>query len=75
MFIEGLKDTLLSKPQYIKGTMKTFGHYDNKLVVSPFDHSSHLKDNLGDSVAQLQNTRVLGSLMYIMNCTMSKFSI
>ncbi|KAJ9546855.1 hypothetical protein OSB04_019398 [Centaurea solstitialis] len=38
-------------------------------VVTPFDPSTNLKKNQGDSVAQLEYTQVLGSLMYIMNCT------
>ena len=48
---------------------RKFGHYDDKPVVTPFDPSSKLKKNQGESVSQLKYTQVLGSIMYIMNCT------
>lgn len=38
------------------------------LLLPPFDHSCHLKKKLGDSVAQLEYTQVIGSLMHIKNC-------
>ncbi|GKC60984.1 ABC transporter I family member 10-like protein [Tanacetum coccineum] len=50
-------------------TRKKFGHYDDRPVVSPFDPKVQLKRNKGQSVSQLHYTQVLGSLMYIMNCT------
>ena len=59
----------LTQSHYIESVLKKFGHYDDKPVVTPFDASSHLKKNKGDTVAQLEYTQVLGSLMYIMNCT------
>lgn len=59
----------LTLSHYIESVIKNFGHHDDKPVVTPFDPSSHLKKNKGYNVAQLEYTQVLGSLMYIMNCT------
>ncbi|KAI3677608.1 hypothetical protein L6452_36874 [Arctium lappa] len=60
---------ILTQSHYVEKVLRKFGHYDDKPVVTPFDPSSQLKKNQGDSVAQLEYTQVLGSLMYIMNCT------
>ncbi|KAJ9567517.1 hypothetical protein OSB04_003483 [Centaurea solstitialis] len=60
---------ILSQSHYIEKVLKKFGHYEDRPVVTPFDPSTSLKKNQGDSVAQLEYTQVLGSLMYIMNCT------
>jgi hypothetical protein len=38
-------------------------------VVTPFDPTCKLSKNNGDSISQLEYTQVIGSLMYIMNCT------
>ncbi|GKE41343.1 retrovirus-related pol polyprotein from transposon TNT 1-94 [Tanacetum coccineum] len=50
-------------------TLKKFGHYNDRPVVTPFDPKVQLKKNKGQSVSQLHYTQVLGSLMYIMNYT------
>ncbi|GJZ23366.1 pol polyprotein [Tanacetum coccineum] len=50
-------------------TLKKFEHYDDRPVVTPFDPKVQLKMNKGQSVSQLHYTQVLGSLMYIINCT------
>ena len=60
---------ILTQSHYIEKTLKKFGHYDDRPVVTPFDPKVQLKKNKGQSVSQLQYTQVLGSLMYIMNCT------
>ena len=60
---------ILTQSHYIEKTLKKFGHYNDRPVVTPFDPKVQLKKNKGQSVSQLQYTQVLGSLMYIMNCT------
>lgn len=59
----------LTQSHYIEKILRRFGHFDDKPVVTPFDPSTRLKKNQGDSVSQLEYTQVLGSLMYLMNCT------
>ncbi|GJX97839.1 hypothetical protein Tco_0353637 [Tanacetum coccineum] len=60
---------ILTQSHYIEKTLKIFGHYDDRPVVTPFDPKVQLKNSRGQSVSQLHYTQVLGSLMYIMNCT------
>ncbi|GKB88201.1 ty1-copia retrotransposon protein [Tanacetum coccineum] len=60
---------ILTQSHYIEKTLKKFRHYDDRPVVTPFDPKVQLKKNKGQSVSQLHYTQVLGSLMYIMNCT------
>nr|GEZ14322.1 zinc finger, CCHC-type [Tanacetum cinerariifolium] len=60
---------ILTQSHYIKKTLKKFGHYDDRPVVTPFDTKVQLKKNKRQSVSQLHYTQVLRSLMYIMNCT------
>ncbi|GJZ26424.1 retrovirus-related pol polyprotein from transposon TNT 1-94 [Tanacetum coccineum] len=50
-------------------TLNKFRHYDDRPVVTPFDPKVQLKKKKRKSVSQLHYTQVLGSLMYIMNCT------
>ncbi|GJU14182.1 retrovirus-related pol polyprotein from transposon TNT 1-94 [Tanacetum coccineum] len=59
---------ILTQSHYIEKTLKKFGHYDDRPVVTPFDPKVQLKKNKEQSVSQLQYTQVLGSLLYIMNC-------
>ncbi|GJZ93962.1 retrovirus-related pol polyprotein from transposon TNT 1-94 [Tanacetum coccineum] len=60
---------ILTQSHYIEKTLKKFRHYDDRPVVTPFDLKVQLKKNKGQSVSELQSTQVLGSLIYIMNCT------
>ncbi|GKB31398.1 retrovirus-related pol polyprotein from transposon TNT 1-94 [Tanacetum coccineum] len=60
---------ILTQSHYIEKTLKKFGHYDDRPVATPLDPKVQLKKNKGQSVSRLHYTQVLGSLMYIMNCT------
>ncbi|GJU08358.1 hypothetical protein Tco_1124788 [Tanacetum coccineum] len=60
---------ILIQSHYIEKTLRKFGHYDDRPVVTLFDPKVQLKKNKGQSVSQLQYTQVLGSLMYKMNYT------
>ena len=42
---------IVTQSHYIEKVLRKFGHYDDKPVVTPFDPSSHLKKNQGDSVS------------------------
>ncbi|RVW27670.1 Retrovirus-related Pol polyprotein from transposon TNT 1-94 [Vitis vinifera] len=59
----------LSQSHCVESVLKRFGHYDSKPCATPFDPNYKLKKNMGDSVSQLEYSRVIGSLMYITNCT------
>ena len=60
---------VLTQSHYVESVLKRFGHYDSKPCATPFDPNCKLKKNMGDSVSQLEYSRMIGSLMYITNCT------
>ncbi|RVW44196.1 Retrovirus-related Pol polyprotein from transposon TNT 1-94 [Vitis vinifera] len=62
----GLK---LSQEHYVEKIIRKFEHFDCKLVSTPYDPSSQLKKNREYSVAQIEYAQIIGSLMYLMNCT------
>ncbi|KAG7572578.1 hypothetical protein ISN44_As09g009400 [Arabidopsis suecica] len=59
----------LTQSHYEEKVLKKFGHYDDRPVVTPFDPTCKLSKNEGESVSQLEYTQILGSIMYITNCT------
>ena len=62
----GLK---LSQEHYVEKILRKFEHLDCKTVSTPYDPSSQLKKNKEHSVAQIEFAQIIGSLMYLMNCT------
>ena len=60
---------VLTQSHCVESVLKRFGHYDSKPCATPFDSNCKLKKNMGDSVSQLEYSRMIGSLMYITNCT------
>lgn len=59
----------LSQSHYIEKVLNKFKYLDFKIAKTPIDVSYALQKNEGESDSQLDYARVLGSLMYIMNCT------
>jgi transposase InsO family protein len=59
----------LSQSHYIEKILGKFGKYDERPARTPVDPSLHLPKNKGDSVSQLEYSQIIGSLMYLMNCT------
>ena len=62
----GLK---LSQEHYVEKIQRKFEHFDCKPVSTPYDPSSQLKKSREHSVAQIEYAQIIGSLMYLMNCT------
>ena len=60
---------VLSQSHYIKKVFKKFKKYDDSPVRTPVDVNLHLTKNKGQDISQLEYSRIIGSLMYIMNCT------
>nr|GEX24923.1 retrovirus-related Pol polyprotein from transposon TNT 1-94 [Tanacetum cinerariifolium] len=54
---------ILTQSHYIEKTLKKFGHYDDRPIVTLFDPKVQLMKNKGQSVLQLHYTQVLGSLI------------
>lgn len=56
---------MISQEQFLK----CFGCFDVKPVLKPYDSSLHLKLHKCPSVFQSQYAQMIGSLMYLMNCS------
>ncbi|KAD5317375.1 hypothetical protein E3N88_17321 [Mikania micrantha] len=46
-----------------------FNAGDTSVAQTPIDTTQHLSKNRGEGVAQLEYSRIIGSLMYLMTCT------
>ena len=59
----------LSQEHYVEKILRRFEHFDFKPVSNPYDLNSQLKKNREHSVTQTEYARVIGSLIYLENCT------
>ena len=59
----------LSQSHYIEKILDKFIKDDLNLARTPVDISLYLLKNKGDAVSQLKYSQIIGSLMYLMNCT------
>jgi len=59
----------LSQSHYIESVLRKFNQYESSPARTPYDPNSKLNKNKGEPVSQLEFSRIIGSLMYIMNCT------
>ena len=60
---------VLSQSHYITKILDKFNENDNRPARTPVDVTLHLSKNTGESISQLQYSQIIGSLMYLMNCT------
>ena len=60
---------ILSQSHYVKKVLEKFKKYDDSPVRTPIDVNLHLTKNKGQGISQLEYSRIIGNLMYIMNCT------
>ncbi|XP_077231988.1 uncharacterized protein LOC143865549 [Tasmannia lanceolata] len=67
--IRNSEGTVLTQSHYVKKILKKFNKFDCTPLSVPYDPSSKLKKNTGKSISQLEYSRIIGSLMYLMNCT------
>nr|GEU54286.1 zinc finger, CCHC-type [Tanacetum cinerariifolium] len=59
----------ISQSHYIEKVLKKFNYFDCTSVSTPMDISEKLMPNNGQTVSQLEYSRVIGCLMYAMTCT------
>ena len=59
----------LSQTHYIQKVLENFKYLNFKRAKTPIDVNLHPAKNNGESQSQLDYASVLGSLMYVMNCT------
>ena len=60
---------ILTQSHYVDKILQKFNKDDSGLSKTPIDMSLHLSKNKGESVSQLEYSRVIGSLMYLTSCT------
>ncbi|GJS31273.1 zinc finger, CCHC-type containing protein [Tanacetum coccineum] len=58
----------ISQSHYIKNVLKKFNYFDCTPVSTSLDTSEKLMPNNGQTVSQLEYSRVIGCLMYAMTC-------
>ena len=59
----------LSQPHYVDKILERFSKDDNQIAKTPVDMTLHLSKNKGVGVSQLEYSRIIGSMMYLMSCT------
>ncbi|MFS7962813.1 putative RNA-directed DNA polymerase [Helianthus anomalus] len=60
---------VLSKSHYVDRILGKFNSDDTSIARSPIDNTQRLRKNRGESVSQLEYSRIIGSLMYLMTRT------
>ena len=63
---EGL---ILSQSHYVDNILEKFDKNNSGIAKTPVDVTLHLSKNKGESVSQVEYSRVIASLMYLMSCT------
>ena len=60
---------ILSQSHYVDNILGKFDKDNSGICRTPIDVTIHLSKNKGKSVSQVEHSRVIGSLMYLMTCT------
>ena len=60
---------ILSQSHYVDNILGKFDKDNSGIVKTPVDATLHLSKNKGESVSQVEYSKVIGNLMYLMNCT------
>ena len=64
-----LKGLILSQSHYVDNILGNSDKDNSSIAKTPIDVTLHLSKNKGESVSQVEYSMVIGSLMYLMNCT------
>ena len=60
---------ILSQSHYIDKLLDKFDKDESNIARTPVDIDLHLSKNICQSISQLEYSRIIGSLMYVMNCS------
>ena len=63
------KGLILSQSHYVDNILRKFDKDNFGIAKTSVDVTLHLSKNKGESVSQVEYSRVIGSLMYLMSCT------
>ena len=67
--IRTLDGLMLSQSRYIEDILGKFDKDNSGIARSPVDVTLHLSKHKGESISQVEYSRVIGNLMYIMSFT------
>ncbi|OMO62209.1 Zinc finger, CCHC-type [Corchorus capsularis] len=62
---------VLNQSHYVDKILERFNKDDSGVARTPLDTSLHLAKNRGEGISQVEYSRIIGSLMYLMSCTRS----
>ncbi|CAM8968681.1 unnamed protein product [Rhodiola kirilowii] len=60
---------ILSQSHYVDKILNKFGKDSLGVCRTPIKMNQHLSKNKGESISQVEYSKVIGSLIYLMNCT------
>ena len=60
---------ILSQSHYIEKLLDKFDKDESNIARTLVDINLNLSKNIGQSISQMEYSRIIGSLMYVMNCT------
>ena len=60
---------ILSQSHHIEKLLDKFDKDESNISRTPVDINLHLSKKIGQNISQLEYSRIIGSLMYVMNCT------
>ncbi|KAD2393513.1 hypothetical protein E3N88_40490 [Mikania micrantha] len=60
---------VLSQSHYVDKILEKFNEGDTSVAQTPVDTTQHISKNRGEGVAQLEYSKIISSLMYLMTCT------
>ena len=60
---------ILNQTHYVDKILRKFNKEDNTTSKTPLNTSIHLSKNRGEGISQVEYARIIGSLMYLTNCT------
>ena len=67
--IRTLDELMLSQSHYVDNILRKFDKDKPGIARTPVYVTLHLSKNKGESVSQVEYSRVIGSLIYLMSCT------
>ena len=59
----------LSQSHYVEKILSKFIKHDDRRAMTPIHPNLHLFKNIGKGISQLEYSQIIGSLMYLMNCS------
>ena len=62
-------ELVLNQTHYVDKILNKFNKDDSGVARTPLDVNPHMSKYKGESVSQLEYSKVIGSMMYLMSCT------